>query len=74
MWRLTQGNALYTYHLVTQELREGRLRRLSGCWHWFDNPVISDSLADLIEQQIGSLSESVRLVVDTVAVAEPSRV
>jgi DNA-binding CsgD family transcriptional regulator len=71
MWALTQGNVLFLRHLVDQELRHNRLKSLNGRWVWSGAPIVSPRLMDLIESQVGSVSDAVRDVVDLVAVSEP---
>ncbi|OYD69317.1 LuxR C-terminal-related transcriptional regulator [Rhodococcus sp. OK302] len=71
MWTLTRGNVLYLRHLLDRELADGRILQHSGAWRWVGHPVISDSLAELIEQQIGRLPTPVGEVVDIVSLSEP---
>ena len=72
MWRLTRGNALFLRQLVDGELGAGRLRQTRGVWQWpTDGPVMSGRLVELITAKMGTLSDSVRDVVDLLAVAEP---
>jgi DNA-binding CsgD family transcriptional regulator len=71
MWSLTRGNVLFLRHLVDQELREGRLKSSGGQWGWHGRPVVSPSLTDLIEAQVGSVPDEVLDVVDLVAISEP---
>lgn len=71
MWELTGGNVLYLRHLVTQETASRRLVHHAGTWAWTGPPVVSPTLTDLIESQVGSVPEAVLEAVDLVAVAEP---
>ncbi|MFD0451414.1 hypothetical protein ACFQZK_11675 [Rhodococcus aetherivorans] len=71
IWDLTRGNALYLRHLVSQEVTSGRLRECHGLWFWQEEFTVSDSIADLLGEQIRRLPEAVRTVLDLVAVAEP---
>ena len=71
MWQLTRGNVLYLRQLVEQECAAGRLICDQGRARWIGSPHVSPSLVDLVEHQIGAVPESVRDVVDLVAVAEP---
>lgn len=71
MWALTQGNVLFLRHLVDQEIRHNRLHSLNGRWVWQGAPIVSPRLMDLIESQVGSVSDALRDVVDLVAVSEP---
>ncbi|MBB5168165.1 LuxR family transcriptional regulator [Mycobacterium sp. AZCC_0083] len=71
MWRLTAGNVLFLQQIVEHEDRAGRLVRERGWCRWQGRPEVSSSLVELVEQQIGAVRESVRDVVDMVAVAEP---
>lgn len=71
MWQLTHGNVLFLRQLVEQEWSAGRLADEQGCIRWIGDPQVSPSLIDLVEHQIGAVPETVRDVVDLVAVAEP---
>lgn len=71
MWRLTQGNALYLRQLVDGELEAGRLHDAGGIWRWSGAPSLSPVLVELVASRMGALAESVRDVVDTLALGEP---
>ena len=71
MWTLTRGNVLYLRHVLDRELADGRILQHSGSWRWVGRPVISESLAELIGQQIGRLPAPVGDVVDIVSLSEP---
>ena len=53
MWELTGGNVLYLRHLVTQETASRRSVQHAGTWAWTGPPVVSSTLIDLIESQVG---------------------
>lgn len=74
MWRLTNGNVLQLRHLVDQELRAAKLSRHDEHWHWIGDPDMSGALMDLIDAQVGAVSEPVLNAIDTVSVAEPLNV
>lgn len=71
LWQLTQGNALFLRQLVEQEQRAGRLVHADGWSRWIGSPETSPSLVEMVEHQVGTISRSVRDVVDFVAVSEP---
>jgi DNA-binding CsgD family transcriptional regulator len=71
IWESTGGNVLYLRHLVAQETAAQRLVNTAGTWTWTGTPVISPTLIDLIESQVGSVPEAVLEAVDLVAIAEP---
>jgi DNA-binding CsgD family transcriptional regulator len=71
MWRLSRGNVLFLQHLVVHECESGRLTQVEGEWRWAGTPSASPSLIEIVEQQIGVVSDDVREVVDLVAIAEP---
>lgn len=71
IWRLTWGNVLFLRQLVTQELAAARLAAGPDGWRWTGLILISESLTDLIDVQIGGLPDSAGEVVDMVAIAEP---
>ncbi|WP_324969328.1 helix-turn-helix transcriptional regulator, partial [Mycobacterium sp.] len=71
LWKLTQGNVLYLRTIVEQECADGRLTKQHGRWRWTGDPVVPPGLIELIESRIGAIAESVRDVVDVLAVGEP---
>ncbi|MCV7420544.1 LuxR family transcriptional regulator [Mycobacterium yunnanensis] len=70
-WTLTGGNMLFVRQLAGQEADAGRLAVADGALRWSGDVVVSGSLADLVERQVGALREPVLEVIDTIAVAEP---
>ena len=40
LWKLTRGNVLYLYHIVEQEVADGRLEKWHGAWRWIGDPII----------------------------------
>jgi DNA-binding CsgD family transcriptional regulator len=71
LWQLTRGNVLYLRNIVEQEVGDGRLTQLHGFWRWTGEPVVSSTLAELIESRIGALPSEVGDVIDALAVGEP---
>lgn len=71
MWDLSRGNVLFLHHLAEEERVAGRLAYVDGEWDWTGTPLASPSLIELVEMQIGSVSDELRDVVDIVAIAEP---
>lgn len=71
LWTLTQGNVLLLRHLVIQESSAGRLTRRGQAWRWDRTGMVTPSVRQLVESQIGGVSSAVRDVVDLVAVSEP---
>jgi DNA-binding CsgD family transcriptional regulator len=71
LWSLSQGNLLFLRHLVDAELRSGRLRNVAGLWQWPETPELSAELAELVRNTMGELTESVRDVLDLLALGEP---
>ncbi|MCV7175935.1 LuxR C-terminal-related transcriptional regulator [Mycolicibacterium sphagni] len=71
MWKLSRGNVLFLHHLVEPGRASGQLARIDGEWRWAGAPSVSPSLVELVEQQIGAVSDEIQEVVDLVAIAEP---
>ncbi|MBS1690971.1 MAG: LuxR family transcriptional regulator [Actinobacteria bacterium] len=71
MWRLTQGNVLFLRQLVEQEQRARRLVHRDGVCTWLGDHEASVSLVEVVEHQIGAMSDPVRDLLDLVAVGEP---
>jgi DNA-binding CsgD family transcriptional regulator len=70
LWHLTHGNVRFIRHIVEQELQAGRLHRNDGTWRWLPGAVCSSAVCDLVEHQMGELSEPVAEVIDLLSVAE----
>ena len=68
---LVQGNALYLRLLIEGERLAGRLNQRAGIWMWEGGLVLSPSLAELVASRMGSYLDSVRSVLDMIALAEP---
>jgi DNA-binding CsgD family transcriptional regulator len=71
LWSFSQGNLLFLRHLVDGELRSGRLRKVAGLWQWPETPELTAELSELVRTTMGELTDSVRDVVDLVALGEP---
>ena len=71
IWSLTHGNALFLRHLVDQELASRRMSRDGGLWSWRDDSTASTTLGELVDAQMGALTDAVGEVVDLLAVGEP---
>ncbi|MQB01409.1 MAG: AAA family ATPase [Actinobacteria bacterium] len=71
VWSLTRGNALFLRHLVDAEVEAGRLRSVGGVWRWSGASAMSPRLTELVEARMGGMAETVREVVDVLAVGEP---
>ena len=68
---LARGSALYLRQLIDGGLESGRLRLVAGVWRWDGPFAVSQSLSELVESRMGSLSEPVREVVDLLTFGEP---
>jgi DNA-binding CsgD family transcriptional regulator len=71
LWALSQGNALFLRQLVETEVEAKRLYEVRGVWQWSGEPVVSPGLTEMVQARMGRLSESVRTIVDMLAVGEP---
>ncbi|MCV7282916.1 helix-turn-helix transcriptional regulator [Mycolicibacterium flavescens] len=71
LWQYTQGNTLYLRHLLDHEVDAGRVTRRAGVWLWNGQPSLSPTLTELLESRIAQAPDSVRDVLDALAVAEP---
>lgn len=70
-WKFTGGNMLFVRRLAEQETDAERLAVTDGVLRWSGDVVVSGSLADLVEHEVGALRGPVLDVIDTIAVAEP---
>lgn len=71
LWRLTQGNVLFLRQLVDHERAADRLVERDGQIQWIGIPQVSPSLIEIVEEQMGAVTDGVRDVIDLVAVAQP---
>lgn len=71
LWQYTQGNTLYLRHLLDSEVAAGRMAERSGVWLWDGQLTLSPTLTELVEARIAQVPDSVREVLDALAVAEP---
>lgn len=71
LWHYTRGNVLYLRQLLSDELTVEHLRQKFGVWIWDAEPVVSPTLAELIDANIGRHSEFVIEVLNVLSVADP---
>jgi DNA-binding CsgD family transcriptional regulator len=71
LWRLTRGNVSFLRRIVEQATCAGRLRRTDGTWTWLPGGVVPSSVCELIDHQMGDLSDALADTVDLLSVAEP---
>ena len=70
-WRLTGGNALFLQRLVKDQVAAGRIREVAGVWIWDGDVAVSQSMSDLVGNELDRLVPAVALVVDTLSQYEP---
>jgi DNA-binding NarL/FixJ family response regulator len=70
-WELTGGNALFLRQLLKDQITAGAIRQVAGVWMWDERVVVSDSIGDMVGQQLSRLAPDVALVVDTLSQYEP---
>lgn len=70
-FRLTGGNALFLQRLVKDQVAAGRIREVSGVWIWDGRVAVSQSMSDLVGNELDRLAPEVALVVDTLSQYEP---
>ena len=70
-WRLTGGNALFLQRLVKDQVAAGRIREVAGVWIWDGDVAVTQSMSDLVGNQLDQLAPEVALVVDTLSQYEP---
>jgi len=71
LWSLTRGNVSFLRRIVEQEMCAGRLHRTDGTWTWLAGSVVPSSVCELIEHQMGDLTDAVADAVDLLSVAGP---
>ena len=71
LWSLCSGNALYLRQIVEGAVEEGRLQQVGEIWRWSGDLRLSPGLTELVQLRMGRLSDSVREVIDVLALAEP---
>ena len=63
-WRLTGGNALFIQQLVKDQVAAGRIRQVAGVWLWDGDVAVSQSMSDLVGNQLDRLPPEQALVLD----------
>lgn len=71
LWDLTRGNVSFLRRIVEQEMCAGRLRQIDRTWAWSPGAVVPSSVCELIEHQMGDLTEALADTVDLLSVADP---
>src|SRR4029077_19077751 len=71
LWSLTRGNVGFLRRIVEQEVCAGRLRRTDGTWTWLPGAVVPSSVCELIEHEMGDLTDAVVDTVDMLSGGEP---
>jgi DNA-binding CsgD family transcriptional regulator len=69
LWTTTQGNVRYLRAIVEHHVGAGQLRRDDGMWRWCSEPVVPDAVCELVEADMGRLSDEVAEALDLLAVA-----
>ena len=70
-WRLTGGNALFLQQLIKDQVAAGNLRTVAGVWIWDGGVAVSQSMSDLVGNQLDQLSPELAMVVDSLSQCEP---
>ncbi len=70
-WRLTGGNALFLRQLLNDQVAAGRMRQVAGVWLWDGDVAVSQSMSDLVGNQLDRLPPELAVVVDTLSQCEP---
>jgi DNA-binding CsgD family transcriptional regulator len=71
LWSLTRGNVGFLRRRVEQETHEGRSRRTDETLTWLPGAVVPSSVCELIDHQMGQLTDAIADTVDVLSVAEP---
>jgi DNA-binding CsgD family transcriptional regulator len=71
LFAATEGNPLYLRHLVTAALSSADLFQRESTWLFSGKATASSSLIELVNREIGELSDSVRQLLSVLAFAEP---
>lgn len=70
-FRLTGGNPLYLQQLIRDQVAANRLRRAAGVWIWDGDVAVSQSMSDLLGDQLDRLPPDLARVVDMLSQCEP---
>ena len=73
-WRLTGGNALFLQQLLKDQIAAGRVRQVAGVWMWDGDVAVSQTMSDLVGNQLDRLPPELATVVDALSQCEPLRV
>lgn len=70
-YRLTGGNPLYLQQLIRDQVAADRLRKAAGVWIWDGDVAVSQSMSDLLGEQLDRLPPDLTRVVDMLSQYEP---
>ena len=70
-FRLTGGNPLYLQQLIRDQVNANRLRQVAGMWMWDGDVAVSQSMSDLLGDQLDRLPSELTFVIDTLSQCEP---
>lgn len=73
-FRLTGGNPLYLQQLIRDQVAADRLHKVAGMWIWDGDVAVSQSMSDLLGDQLDRLPTELARVVDTLSQCEPLEV
>ncbi|WP_199255195.1 helix-turn-helix transcriptional regulator [Mycolicibacterium mengxianglii] len=73
-WKLTGGNALFLRQLIKDQVAACNLRKVAGVWIWDGGVAVSQSMSDLVGNQLDRLPPELALVVDSLSQCEPLEV
>lgn len=71
LWRIAEGNALLLREVLANISGTDELVQEPGGWAWSGRLTTGAALTQLVDERIGRLDESVRTVLELVALGEP---
>jgi len=71
LWRIAEGNALLLREVLANISGTDELIQEPGGWSWSGRLTTGAALTQLVDERIGRLDESVRKVLELVALGEP---
>ncbi len=69
LWTITGGNLLYIREIVNADLATGRLTTTADEISWAGPSTVTETLTELIDQQLGTIDEPLTDLIDVLAIA-----
>ncbi|WP_216870861.1 LuxR C-terminal-related transcriptional regulator [Modestobacter excelsi] len=69
LWRVSGGSAVMLHELVQAGHETARLRSVEGIWRWEGEPALTQRLREVVQAEMGDLTDSERAAMELLAIA-----